>query len=235
VSLYAGADELYPDMGYDADGWSLRGYMSSNEMKGKHLKSADALQRFEQRKAMVKRDFVDTMSRKALEICKESSLPPSILVAQAILETNFGTSRLKHLANNFFGHMYKGNLDSRGITGKLSAKDRTKEGKLRQYDFRVYASTWWSLKHHVQLLESKYKHRRIDADIPERERWMAALCGCTDSSMSYKDSKQAKYLYAGACAWKASDGKTSRYVAELRYIIRMYNLEKLDELWRTKN
>jgi flagellum-specific peptidoglycan hydrolase FlgJ len=231
--IHAGADEMYPDMGYDSDGWSLRGYMSSYEMKGKHIKGGMlALERFEKRKARNARGFVDTISLKALEICKGTSVPPSIVAAQAILETNFGTSRLKHVANNLFGHMYKGNYSSRGIEGYVKAYDKDKNGKLKEYKFRKYASVWWSLKHHVEMLEHNYKAWRIDADIAERERWMAALCKCKTSEMLYTDSKEASYLYAGACTWVAKDGKTSRYVAELRYIIRLYNLDKLDERWQ---
>lgn len=232
--IHAGADEKYPDKGYDADGWSLRGYMSSYEMSGKHCKTNDALVRFEQRKNKVRAAFADSIGRKALEICQNTSVPPSIVAAQAILESNYGTSRLKVLANNLFGHMYKGNLASRGINGYLEAFDKDKHGKSRSYRFRNYASVWWSLKHHVDMLEAAYKRHRIDADVAERERWMAALCKCKDTRMLAEHSKNASYLYAGACAWVAKDGKTSRYVNELRFIIRLHNLHKLDEQWQSK-
>ena len=233
--IHAGADEKYPDAGYDEHGWSNRGYMSSYEMAGKHCKSHEALVRFEQRKAQIKSAFVDSMGRKAIEICKGTDVPPSIVCAQAIIETNFGTSRLKHLANNMFGHMYKQKYTSRGIVGKIKAYDKNVKGKTLEYNFRVYESVWWSMRHHVELLEGNYKPFRVNADIPDRERWMGALCKCKDSQMLAEDSKHASYLYAGACAWVAKDGKTSRYVAELRFIIKLYNLQKLDEIWLTQN
>jgi hypothetical protein len=49
------------------------------------------------------------------------------------------------------------------------------------------------------------------------------------ASDSKKLADKGGYLYASACAWPASDGFTSRYVAELRHIINSYNLSTLDE------
>jgi flagellum-specific peptidoglycan hydrolase FlgJ len=232
--LHAGADEHYPDLGYDADGWSKRGYMSSDEMAGKHLKGdMQKLQRFEQRKAKVKRDFVDSMSRKAVRICRKFDVPPSILVAQAILETNYGTSRLCNVANNYFGHMSRDESTPRGIAGRLKAFDRNVAGKLKSYFFRVYESNWWSMWYHLHLLEDKYAQRKVSAS-SKREQYMAALCGCKDKRMLASDSKaeaerKGGFLYAGACAWTANDGVTSRYVNELRFIIKLHNLEKIDK------
>lgn len=230
--LHAGADEKYPHEGYDNNGWSLRGYMSSYEMAGKHCTSHDALVRFELHKMRVKRDFVDSMADKVIDICNGTSVPPSIVCAQAIIETNFGTSRLKYLANNMFGHMYKGNINKPGIVGKIKAFDKNVNGNIKEYNFRVYSSVWWSMKHHIELLEGNYKEARVMQDITEREQWMGALCKCKTSEMLARDSKRSSYLYAGACAWEAKDGKTSRYVAELRFIIKLYNLEKLDAKWQ---
>jgi hypothetical protein len=48
------------------------------------------------------------------------------------------------------------------------------------------------------------------------------------ASDSNKLAANGGYLYASSCAWTAKDGVTSRYVAELQYIIKKYNLEKLD-------
>jgi hypothetical protein len=233
--IHAGAGEAYPDSGYDEYGWSNRGYMSGDELKGKHLRKIGvSKERFDRKKAEVYANFVDSIKRKSLEICKGSSVPPSIVAAQTIIESAHGTSRLKYVANNFFGHQYKGNVKKKGITGKLLAKDRDKHGELLDYYFRVYESPWWAMKHHVSMLEANYASFRIKADIPERERWMAALCKCKDSRMLASDSDKASYLYAGACAWVAKDKKTSKYVADLRYWIKLYSLDKLDQIWQSE-
>ena len=232
--LHAGNDEHYPDAGYDEDGWSLRGYMSSHEMAGKHLnRDMDKLQRFEQRKAKERAKFVEDISYKAKRMARRFDVPASILAAQAILETNYGTSRLCNVANNMFGHMGGPTETSRGIAGSIKAYDRNIGGVLKTYYFRVYESLWWSMWNHMSLLEDKYSHRRIKAKT-SRESYMAALCGCKDSRMLASDAmaeanRKGGFLYAGACAWTASDGVTSRYIAELKFIIEKHKLDKLDE------
>lgn len=231
VYVHAAASEEYKE-GYDADGFPYRGYMSAKELSGAHVSSPDARVRFQNRLYKLKQDFVDTMSVKALEVCKNTLVPPSILVAQSIIETAHGTSRLKHKANNFFGHTFKSSdVNKRGIIGYIPATDKDKHGKSSMHKFRIYKSAWWSLKHHVWLLENNYAHRRKGKG-PDREQWMAALCGC-NSDMNYVDAKKARYLYAGACAWAAKDGVTCRYVSELRFIIKLYKLDKLDTTWKS--
>jgi hypothetical protein len=231
--IHAGAGEHYPAMGYDEDGWSCRGYMSSSEMRGEHLPKGDmiALQRLEQRKAKVRKDFVDSMSKKAVRICRHYDIPPSILVAQAILESNYGTSRLSNTANNLFGHMSGSTTPQKGIEGRMKAFDKNVAGKTKSYHFRMYETIWWSMHYHLKLIEGKYAYRLIKAD-SKRESYMAALCGCKDKRMLASDAMwQANnkgFLYAGACAWTAKDGVTSRYIAELRFIIQKHNLDKLD-------
>jgi flagellum-specific peptidoglycan hydrolase FlgJ len=237
VAIYAGANETYPDVGYDEDYWSLRGYMSAYEMQGKHCPNNEASTRLYKKKLRVQKEFVEMVSKKAIEVCANTKVPPSILVAQAILESGYGTSRLSHLAKNLFGHMSFSNKPQEGISGKIAAQDRNVAGAVQTYYFRVYETVWWSMKHHVKILENGYAHRRPNIKgLKERDRWLAALCGCSNSKMHYKDSyrmavTKGGYLYAGACAWRASDGKTSRYVAELKWVIESYGLDKLDDYW----
>jgi hypothetical protein len=237
--IHAGADEMYPNMGYDENGWSLRGYMSSYELKGKHCTTPESIVKFKNEFERRKQVFVDTITERILEVCKGTSVPPSIVIAQAIIESAHGMSRLKIQANNMFGHMYhEGSCigpfhenGCKGIDDKIKAFDRNVNGKLKSYYFRKYQSVWWCIKYHIWLLENGYKGRRIKAKT-DRESWLAALCGCKDSRMLASDSKKSSYLYAGACAWEANDGKTSSYVENLRFIIKLYNLQKVDEIWR---
>lgn len=224
---------LYPNQGYDKDGWSLRGYMHSEEMKAMHIKDKATKVRFINRKAKVQRDFLDSMARKVLDVGIKNNIPPSIILAQAIIESNFGTSRLAYQGNNFFGIQYRGK--NRAVIGKIKAIDKNHKGKSKNYAFNHYKTTWWALHHYAQLLNRKYKKRLLVADIHIRESWMAALCGCQDTRMLASDAaaqRKGGFYYAGACEWTANDGKTSRYVATLRYIINKYNLDKLDDQWQ---
>jgi flagellum-specific peptidoglycan hydrolase FlgJ len=231
--IHAGADELYPDVGYDEDGWSKRGYMSTSEFQGSHLKGdQEKLARLRARIIKERQAFIDDISNNAKDLTSKFNVPASIIAAQAILESGYGTSRLANVANNLFGHMGGPTETSQGISGSVKAYDKDINGKTISYHFRKYESRWWSMWNHVQLLNKTYAPRLIN--IPnKREAWLAAICGCSDSRMLASDSKRLAdnggYLYASACAWPASDGVTSRYVAELRIIINSYNLEKLDE------
>lgn len=232
-AFHAGADEKYPDVGYDADGWSLRGYMSCYELSGKHLKGKRAKRRFGLRKAKVQRDFIDSMSDKALDIAIKYDVPPSVIVAQAYIESAFGTSRMAVLANNHFGMQYRG--PKRGLKGKIHCKDRDHHGRLKEYDMNVYETTWWDLYYHAQLIKGLYGRKLLDADVPLHTRWAATLCGCNDSRLLASDAKATRNkggkYYAAACEYAAKDGKTSKYVATVNYIVRLFNLQKLDAEW----
>ena len=231
--LHAGSEEVYPDMGYDEDGWSLRGYMSSKEFHGSHLNGDPVkMEKLRKRISKERQLFIDDISKNSKDLAKKFNIPASIIAAQAILESGYGTSRLANIANNLFGHMGGPTETSRGISGSVKAYDKNINGKLIRYSFRKYESRWWSMWNHAVLLEKTYAPRLIN--IPnKREAWLAAICGCSDSRMLASDSKKLAdkggYLYASACAWPASDGVTSRYVAELRTIIESYNLISLDE------
>jgi flagellum-specific peptidoglycan hydrolase FlgJ len=231
--IHAGADELYPDVGYDEDGWSKRGYMSTSEFHGHHLKGdQEKLARLRTRIGKERQAFIDEISKNAKDLAIKFNVPASIIAAQAILESGYGTSRLAIVANNLFGHMGGKTETSRGISGSVKAYDKNINGKTISYHFRKYESRWWSMWNHVQLLNKTYAPRLINIQ-NKREAWLAAICGCSDSRMLASDSKRLAdkggYLYASACAWPASDGVTSRYVAELRHIINSYNLANLDE------
>jgi flagellum-specific peptidoglycan hydrolase FlgJ len=231
--IHAGADELYPDEGYDQDGWSNRGYMSAAEMNGSHLNGdANKLQKLVRRKISEKEKFVAQIAYQSKELSVRFDVPASIIAAQAILESGYGTSRLAVVANNLFGHMGGKTKDSRGITGSIKAYDKNINGHTITYGFRIYESKWWSIWNHAKLLSETYGHRKLNIS-NKRDAWLAALCGCSDNRMLASDAKKLAdnggFLYASACAWPASDSVTSRYISELRYIIKSYNLEKLDE------
>jgi flagellum-specific peptidoglycan hydrolase FlgJ len=224
---------------YDRDGWPTRGYLSSDEVRGNHLGSKSLKVRFRKRLTRTYKDFIDTMGKKAVEISvhfsknKGIDIPPSVILAQAISESRYGTSRLAVEGKNYFGVQYRGNR--RGVKGPIPAKDADHNKDIKTYKFANYESTWWSLYHHADLLKRVYAKRLVKVDIPLREQWMAALCGCDDSRMLAADAKAERigkgYYYAAACEYIASDGKTSKYVATLKYLIRLYKLDKLDDEW----
>jgi flagellum-specific peptidoglycan hydrolase FlgJ len=231
--------EDYGKAFYDLDGYPTRGYLSSDEVKGLHLKSDKMKDRFKKRLAKVYNDFVDTMGQKALDISvhfsknKGIDIPPSVILAQAISESRYGTSRLAVQGNNYFGIQYR--KKKRGITGPIKALDADHNKELKSYKFAHYKTPWWSLYHHASLLKHMYAKRLIKVDIPLREQWHAAICGCDDSRMLAEDAKAERtgkgFYYAAACEYVARDGKTSKYVATLQYLTRLHKLDKLDQEW----
>lgn len=52
---------------------------------------------------MDRQAFIDIVAQSAIEECRKVSLFPSICIAQACLESNYGTSELAVNANNIFG------------------------------------------------------------------------------------------------------------------------------------
>ncbi len=165
--IHAGADELYPDVGYDEDGWSKRGYMSTSEFHGHHLKGdQEKLARLRTRIGKERQAFIDEISKNAKDLAIKFNVPASIIAAQAILESGYGTSRLAIVANNLFGHMGGKTETSRGISGSVKAYDKNINGKTISYNFRKYESRWWSMWNHVQLLNKTYAPRLINIPGP---------------------------------------------------------------------
>ena len=239
-------DSAYNAKDYDAFGFPKRGYLFSSEARAEHLTNMMDKQRFLKKYQEMKEKFIDSVAHIVLStgnagygqsLSVQLDIPPSILIAQALVESRYGTSRLSVEGTNFHGMMWRDrkHKDRKGVAGKMLVSDKNIAGKTKQYNFVKYESPWWSAFYHAQTLNNGYRHRLLDADIPLRERWMAALCNCKDSRMLASDAKRnvkkGGYLYAGACAWKARDGKTSKYVATLRYIVRIHSLEKYDQLW----
>ena len=223
----------------DADGWPVRHYVDKNTWDGDHIKGRKAKRRFEKRKAKIMKDFVDTMGRKAVEMSlyfsknKGVDIPPSVIMAAAINEARFGTSRLAVLGHNYFGVQYRGKR--KGIVGSMPAKDQDYKGETKTYSFAKYASPWWGLYHYADLIKRGYAHRLVKGDIALRDQYFGALCGCDDTRMLASDATEERvsggHYYAAACENTASDEKTALYVASMRWAVRAYKLHKLDEQW----
>ncbi|WP_051925564.1 glucosaminidase domain-containing protein [Brevibacillus borstelensis] len=98
--------------------------------------------------------FIDTLAPAAVEDWKAYGVPASLTIAQAILESNWGTSELATRASNLFG--IKGNGPA-GTYTKVS--DEYVNGKKIQKasGFRKYNSWIESIRDHTQfLLKPRY-------------------------------------------------------------------------------
>jgi N-acetylmuramoyl-L-alanine amidase len=145
-------------------------------------------------------NFIDTISPSAVNLASAYDLFPSVMVAQAILESHSGQSGLAHDHFNLFGikGAYKG--------GSVSLKTWEDDGKGTAYTiydtFRVYSSWYESLEDYANVLQQPHfsgVHRSVAGNVYDAT---SALVG----------------VYATDTA----------YAEKLRYIIQTYGLESLD-------
>ena len=166
-----------------------RKWLTSNEWKGKHLKDSCSKMKksFSNWKENHKRTFLKEWKTCAIEEGKVSGIPAGIIVAQAMLESNWGMSRLAITANNFFGHKYKNKRSGSFVI----AKDDSPRDK-----FTVYKSRWWSVRKHSNILNGRYVKRLKGKSI---EHWLEALCGGTTTEESQDFVTKGGKVYATSC------------------------------------
>lgn len=144
--------------------------------------------------------FIDTISPSAVNLASAYDLFPSVMVAQAILESHSGQSGLSSDYHNLFGikGSYKG--------GSVSLKTWEDDGKGTAYTiydtFRVYSTWYESLEDYANVLQQVHfngVHRSVAGNV-------------------YNATNALVGVYATDTA----------YAEKLRYIIQTYGLESLD-------
>lgn len=103
-------------------------------------------------------DYIGLYKLIAVEEMQENGIPASIKMAQAILESNAGTSDLATEANNHFGIKCGGKWD--GPTFYKKDDDRDQRGKLIKSCFRVFADGEDSFRAHSRFLLDPTKSYR---------------------------------------------------------------------------
>ena len=169
--------------------------------KTKSVKTANS---YEQR-------FINELADVAVEESKlhNGAIPASLIIAQAILESNWGKSRLAKQANNYFGHKW------RGKGGWILVNDDAPNER-----FTKYKSRWHSVRAHTTLLMGGLYKGRLKGE-PTLENWLDALCGDSDSVESKRFVKKGGRVYATACY-------NSCYACKIRGIVEQWNLTKYD-------
>lgn len=155
--------------------------------------------------------FLNTVSGFAREVVRGKDLYASVMVAQAILESGWGTSGLAQSPNhNLFG--IKG--DYKGSTAYFDTLEDDGSGNYYQIKdgFRKYPSYKESLEDYVDLLTG--------GDVVGSWRYNFYKGARKSNTKSYEDA--TAYLTGRY----ATD---TRYGGKLNQIIRSYNLDLLDE------
>lgn len=225
TDIFAGRyDTLDIPTKYDTNGVPInKDWLNSSEWRGNHInkfllskdEKKEVKKRFKAWKAKEMKKFVNMICKAAVEESKVYNIPPELIAAQAILESNYGFSKVCKTANNFFGHKYRGKGDTAMyvIAHDDSPKDR----------FRKFKSTWWSIRAHSKLLTKKYgKH--INGK-PTLKKWTSALCGGSTLAESKRHVENGGYTYATAC-YKNSRGENECYGDKILRIVRDCKLRK---------
>ncbi|ATO45766.1 hypothetical protein C5L30_001367 [Companilactobacillus farciminis] len=149
--------------------------------------------------------FVKKVAPYAVQLGQEYGVLPSITIAQAILESDWGNSTLASQYNNYFG--IKG--EDPNNTKLLETKEYT-NGQWITINgrFRVYSDFRESMKDHTKLLVN----------------------GTTWNPQQYRQVLQSKNYIDAAVALQ-SDGYATDpgYTSKIIRIIQKYNLKKYDQ------
>lgn len=94
--------------------------------------------------------YIERFKKTAVQEMKLHGIPASITLAQGIIESNSGQSKLSVKENNHFGIKCKSKC---GCKCAIYADDKPNDR------FRVFKSAWYSYREHSKLLNSpRYKH-----------------------------------------------------------------------------
>ena len=209
-SIWAGTKDKTPETQYNTMGLPVdRLWLTSKEWRGKHIKNHIVKSRFKAWKKIHIQQFIKFFGAEAV---KESQvypeIPPALYIAQCILESNFGLSRLAVNGNNLYGHKYRGQKD-----GFLVAADDSPTDK-----FTKFKSQWYSLRSHSKLLMNRYR-KRIKGT-PTLDKWLNALCGGSNPAQSLKFRAKGGKVYATSCLCGTGYGQ------KLKRIIKCYKLDR---------
>lgn len=151
---------------------------------------------------MTNEEFMESIGKAAVAEYKRFRILPSLTVAQAILESNWGRSMLSQKAHNYFG--MKAGSDWKGATYSAKTQEQTQAGKpfTINADFRAYGSMEEGIRgYYVFLRYPRYQN----------------LKGVTD--------------YCEACRLIKADGWATdiKYTDKLISLIEKYGLGRFDE------
>lgn len=137
-----------------------------------------------------KRDFIDSIKEGAMKISKESGMLPSVLVAQAALESNWGRSELSSRYNNLFG--IKADTSWKGEKINIS----TSEGYDTKVmdDFRVYKSKSESIKDFGKFMVENPRYSK--AGVFNMKTYKKQVKAVEDAGYSTVTDKDGNEIYA---------------------------------------
>ncbi len=121
--------------------------------------------------------YIEDYKYVAIDEMERSGIPASIIIAQAIVETNAGTSSLARKSNNHFGIKCKDYWS--GETCYMPDDDRDASGNIVPSCFRQYDSPLDSYKDHSDfLMQTEHYQGLFGYDKTEYVLWAKGLQLC---------------------------------------------------------
>lgn len=156
--------------------------------------------------ASVQTDFIEQMKAPIVKVSRENHLYASVMMAQAMLESDNGQSSLAVEGNNYFG--VKGSYDGQSVT--MGTQEMTSNGKTisTSATFKKYPTILASIEDNAKILRN----------------------GTTDDPDLYSGTWTTNSLSASdaAMALSSTYATDMEYGNKLNHLISAYNLDKLD-------
>lgn len=129
-------------------------------------------------------DFIESISEQARHIAAQNDLYASVMIAQAILESDSGQSALSQAPNyNFFG--IKGDYNEQSVTMETWEDDGNGNTYTIDAQFRSYGSQAESLEDYAQLLQQDIYAGVRKSNTRSYQDATAALTGTYATDTSY--------------------------------------------------
>lgn len=153
-------------------------------------------------KSRTREEFINDVASHAVPLKESHGIKPSVAIAQAILESNWGESSLSRQEHNYYG--IKGQSDNK----KYATLEYDEEWIETHASFRSYPSLEASVKDYAELIANGVA-------------WDPALYKGVQEAATYKEAAYALYS-----AGYATD---PTYPEKLIEIIELYELDQYDK------
>lgn len=150
--------------------------------------------------------FIDEISDEAITMYKEYKILPSVIIAQAILESGWGKSELSKEANNLFG--IKADRSWNGKIIDMNTSEFYNENTTAQ--FRMYENKSESLQNHGEFIYENKRYR--NNGVFDATYYVEQAQALEDAGYSTKENENGERIYADL----------------LTDLIRQYNLQLID-------
>lgn len=145
--------------------------------------------------------YIADTEKLAIRVAKKRGLFPSVVMAQSILESNWGRSQLSQEYNNYFG--IKTVKKDDGIVFETEEYVDGQSGRYMQ-NFKKYSSKKDSFEHYAKLLSTAKRYEKVK------------------TAKDYKEA--ARYIKEGGYATDPA------YADKIISVIEKYGLDKYDEV-----